>query len=89
MPIPLWDPVRLAEEISVLDLISKGRVWYAFGIGHRSEEYEHFGVNMTTRGRVADETWPCLADWCAVNLSSIGAAGFGSLRLAGRRTARR
>lgn len=55
VPIPLWDPVRLAEEISVLDLISRGRVSYAFGVGHRREEYDHFGVDMHTRGRVADE----------------------------------
>lgn len=55
VPIPLWDPVRLAEEICVLDLISKGRVSYVFGIGHRVEEYDHFGVDMATRGRVADE----------------------------------
>jgi alkanesulfonate monooxygenase SsuD/methylene tetrahydromethanopterin reductase-like flavin-dependent oxidoreductase (luciferase family) len=56
VPIPLWDPIRLAEEMSVLDLISKGRVWYAFGIGHRSEEYDHFGLDTATRGRVADES---------------------------------
>jgi alkanesulfonate monooxygenase SsuD/methylene tetrahydromethanopterin reductase-like flavin-dependent oxidoreductase (luciferase family) len=55
VPLPLWDPVRLAEEICVLDLISKGRVSYVFGIGHRTEEYVHFGVDMTTRGRVVDE----------------------------------
>lgn len=55
VPIPLWDPVRLAEEMTVLDLISGGRVSYAFGIGHRSQEYEHFGADMATRGRVADE----------------------------------
>ena len=55
VPIPLWDPVRLAEEMSVLDLISRGRVSYAFGVGHRSEEYDHFGIDMATRGRVADE----------------------------------
>ncbi|MGO8853963.1 LLM class flavin-dependent oxidoreductase [Mycobacterium sp.] len=55
VPIPLWDPVRLAEEMSVLDLISRGRVSYAFGVGHRREEYDHFGVDMATRGRVADE----------------------------------
>jgi alkanesulfonate monooxygenase SsuD/methylene tetrahydromethanopterin reductase-like flavin-dependent oxidoreductase (luciferase family) len=55
VPIPLWDPVRLAEEISVLDLISRGRVSYAFGVGHRHEEYEHFGLDMSTRGRAADE----------------------------------
>jgi alkanesulfonate monooxygenase SsuD/methylene tetrahydromethanopterin reductase-like flavin-dependent oxidoreductase (luciferase family) len=53
--VPLWDPVRLAEEMSVLDLISKGRVSYAFGVGHRSQEYHHFGIDMATRGRVADE----------------------------------
>jgi alkanesulfonate monooxygenase SsuD/methylene tetrahydromethanopterin reductase-like flavin-dependent oxidoreductase (luciferase family) len=55
VPLPLWDPVRLAEEMSVLDLISRGRVSYVFGLGHREEEYIHFGVEMASRGRVADE----------------------------------
>ena len=53
--LPFWDPVRLAEDMSVLDIISKGRVSYAFGIGHRPEEYEHFGIDMRLRGRLADE----------------------------------
>jgi alkanesulfonate monooxygenase SsuD/methylene tetrahydromethanopterin reductase-like flavin-dependent oxidoreductase (luciferase family) len=56
VPITFWDPVRLAEEISVLDIISRGRASYAFGIGHRAEEYEHFGVDMHKRGKVADES---------------------------------
>src|ERR1700722_3965621 len=60
VPIPLWDPVRLAEEMTVLDLISKGRGLYAFAVGDRSEEYEHFGVDMTTRGRAADEALAAL-----------------------------
>jgi alkanesulfonate monooxygenase SsuD/methylene tetrahydromethanopterin reductase-like flavin-dependent oxidoreductase (luciferase family) len=55
VPIPLWDAIRLAEEMTVLDLISRGRVSYVFGVGHRSEEYDHFGLDITTRGRVADE----------------------------------
>lgn len=55
VPIPLWDPVRLAEEIVVLDLVSNGRVSYAFGIGHRREEYDHFGADWEARGRLADE----------------------------------
>jgi alkanesulfonate monooxygenase SsuD/methylene tetrahydromethanopterin reductase-like flavin-dependent oxidoreductase (luciferase family) len=54
VPLPLWDPVRLAEEICVLDLISKGRVSYVLGIGHRVEEYDHFGVEIAHRGRTAD-----------------------------------
>ena len=56
VPITFWDPVRLAEEISVLDIISHGRVSYAFGIGHRTEEYAHFGVEMRRRGALADES---------------------------------
>jgi alkanesulfonate monooxygenase SsuD/methylene tetrahydromethanopterin reductase-like flavin-dependent oxidoreductase (luciferase family) len=56
VPITFWDPVRLAEEISVLDIISRGRVSYAFGIGHRTEEYEHFGVDVEGRGKRADES---------------------------------
>jgi alkanesulfonate monooxygenase SsuD/methylene tetrahydromethanopterin reductase-like flavin-dependent oxidoreductase (luciferase family) len=55
VPLPLWDPVRLAEEMSVLDLISRGRVSYVFGVGHREEEYLHFGVDMACRGKLADE----------------------------------
>lgn len=55
VPIPLWDPVRLTEEMAVLDLISRGRVSYVFGVGHRGEEYAHFGADMATRGRTADE----------------------------------
>ncbi len=53
--LPFWDPVRLAEDMSVLDIISNGRVSYAFGIGHRREEYEQFGVDMRRRGSLAGE----------------------------------
>src|SRR6204780_2169480 len=55
VPLPLWDPVRLAEEIIVLDLISGGRVSSAFGVGHREEEDTHFGIDMAARGTLADD----------------------------------
>ena len=53
--LPLYDVVRLAEDISVLDIISRGRVSYVFGVGHRAEEYEHFGVDIHQRGALADD----------------------------------
>jgi alkanesulfonate monooxygenase SsuD/methylene tetrahydromethanopterin reductase-like flavin-dependent oxidoreductase (luciferase family) len=53
--LPFYDPVRLAEEIAVLDLISKGRATYVFGLGYRPEEYQHFGLDLKARGRIADE----------------------------------
>src|SRR5262249_61088653 len=42
VPIPMWDVVRLAEEMSVLHLIRRGRVSYAFRGGHRSEACDPF-----------------------------------------------
>jgi alkanesulfonate monooxygenase SsuD/methylene tetrahydromethanopterin reductase-like flavin-dependent oxidoreductase (luciferase family) len=53
--VPLYDPVRLAEEMAVVDIISKGRVAYTLGLGYRPEEFEHFGKGFRDRGRIADE----------------------------------
>src|ERR1700749_3118786 len=53
--LPFSDPVRLAEEIAVLDILSKGRASYVFGLGYRPDEYEHFGLDLRARGRIADE----------------------------------
>jgi alkanesulfonate monooxygenase SsuD/methylene tetrahydromethanopterin reductase-like flavin-dependent oxidoreductase (luciferase family) len=53
--LPLYEPVRLAEDMVVLDIISGGRVSYILAIGYRPEEYEHHGVEFHTRGKRADE----------------------------------
>jgi alkanesulfonate monooxygenase SsuD/methylene tetrahydromethanopterin reductase-like flavin-dependent oxidoreductase (luciferase family) len=58
--LPFYDPVRLAEDIAVLDIISKGRTSYIFGIGYRPEEFEHFGVDRAARGKLADEKFDLL-----------------------------
>lgn len=52
--LPLYEPVRLAEDVAVLDIISKGRASYVFGMGYRPEEFEHFGLDRAARGRLAD-----------------------------------
>src|SRR6201986_801231 len=53
--LPFYEPVRLAEEIAVLDILSKGRASYVFGLGYWPEEFEHFGLDLRARGRMADE----------------------------------
>ena len=58
--LPLHQPIRLAEEMIVLDIISGGRVGYVAAIGYRPEEYELFGVDFARRGRLADELLPVL-----------------------------
>ncbi|MGV9239131.1 LLM class flavin-dependent oxidoreductase [Streptomyces nigra] len=52
---PLHDPLRLAEEIAVLDLIGEGRLVTVAGIGYRPEEYAMFDVEWKRRGRLQDE----------------------------------
>jgi alkanesulfonate monooxygenase SsuD/methylene tetrahydromethanopterin reductase-like flavin-dependent oxidoreductase (luciferase family) len=58
--LPFYEPVRLAEEMAVIDIISNGRVSYTLGLGYRPEEFEHFGKRVRDRGRIADENLPLL-----------------------------
>lgn len=53
--LPLYDPVRLAEEMIVIDHISRGRVSYVLGIGYRPAEYELYDLEFSKRGAIADE----------------------------------
>lgn len=53
--LPLYDPVRLTEEMLMLDHISRGRVSYVLGIGYRKAEYDLFGLDFTQRGKIAEE----------------------------------
>ncbi|MCH7790485.1 MAG: LLM class flavin-dependent oxidoreductase [Acidobacteria bacterium] len=50
----LYDPIKLAEDIAVLDIVSGGRVTYTIGLGYRPEEYAMFGVDLDGRGDLMD-----------------------------------
>jgi len=51
----MYDPVKLAEDMSVLDHLSRGRVSYTIGLGYRTREYEMFGIDPSNRGNLMDE----------------------------------
>ncbi len=53
--LPLYHPVRLAEEMVVIDILSQGRVSYVAAIGYRPEEYAMHGVDFHRRGAIAEE----------------------------------
>ena len=61
---PLYDPVKLAEDLAVLDLIGRGRVSVTLGMGYRREEYAMFGRPFEARGKLLDE-------WLEVLLSAF------------------
>ena len=54
--VTLYDPIRLAEDIAVIDLVSRGRFIFTAGMGYRPIEYHATGRTWSERGRLMDET---------------------------------
>jgi alkanesulfonate monooxygenase SsuD/methylene tetrahydromethanopterin reductase-like flavin-dependent oxidoreductase (luciferase family) len=53
--LPLYDPIRLAEDLAVLDLVSGGRVDIVIGAGYRPEELAMFGHDLADRVPLVEE----------------------------------
>ena len=53
---PLYDPIRLAEDLAVLDALSAGRVDVILGAGYVAGEFEMFGVDLAERAERLTET---------------------------------
>src|SRR4029078_6351841 len=53
--LAFYDPIRLAEDMAVLHIISNGRLSYTLGVGDRPEECELYGIDWKQRGAVVEE----------------------------------
>jgi alkanesulfonate monooxygenase SsuD/methylene tetrahydromethanopterin reductase-like flavin-dependent oxidoreductase (luciferase family)/AcrR family transcriptional regulator len=53
--LPLHDPVRLAEDIAVADLVSGGRLLVVLAAGYRPVEFAMLGRDYDARGRALAE----------------------------------
>ncbi len=71
--VTLYDPLRLAEDIAILDLASGGRTSYITGIGYRPIEYHAMGKSWADRGAAMDEAMEAmLAAWTGEPFSFRG-----------------
>jgi alkanesulfonate monooxygenase SsuD/methylene tetrahydromethanopterin reductase-like flavin-dependent oxidoreductase (luciferase family) len=57
---PLHDPVQLAEDLTVLDIISRGRVIPILSGGYREEEFLAVGKELSVRRQYMDDIGPFL-----------------------------
>lgn len=58
---PLHDPIKLAEDLSVLDIISGGRLIPIISAGYRAEEFNQLGKNIGDRKAYMDDIVPLLS----------------------------
>jgi len=62
--VTLYDPVRLAEDIAVIDILSKGRLNFIAGMGYREVEFHALDKPFKTRGAWMDHVLETLlAAW--------------------------
>ena len=47
--LPLHHPVHLAEDVTTLDIVSKGRIILGVGLGYQPADFQAFGVPMSER----------------------------------------
>jgi alkanesulfonate monooxygenase SsuD/methylene tetrahydromethanopterin reductase-like flavin-dependent oxidoreductase (luciferase family) len=53
--LPLHDPVKIAEQMAIVDLMSNGRLNVIFGAGYVKFEFDLFGASLHERSRSLDE----------------------------------
>jgi len=53
--LPFYHPIRLAQEVAMLDQLSRGRVEFGTGIGVHEHEFIRWGVDYYQRAAIAGE----------------------------------
>ena len=56
MLAPFHNPIRLAEDVAVIDQLSGGRFILGMGTGWREREFRSFGIDPRRRGLALEET---------------------------------
>ena len=53
--MPFHNPIRLAEDCAVVDILSNGRFVFGPAVGYRLEEFATFNVTRSERGSITEE----------------------------------
>jgi len=71
--LPLYNPVKVAEDAAVVDIISDGRLILGLGLGYRQEEFDAFEVSLKHRkGRMEEGIEILRKSWAEEEFSHRG-----------------
>lgn len=70
--LPMWHPLRLAEDFAMADILTRGRVIFGAGRGYHTREVETFGVPMLD----ADANRELFEEQCEVILKAFHEKAF-------------
>jgi len=71
--LPLHQPLRLANDFAMIDVLSNGRLDYGIGRGYNADEYASFGVSIEeSRGRFEEALEIIRRAWTAETFSYEG-----------------
>lgn len=62
MTLPVYNPVRIAENAGFIDILTEGRFVLGIGSGYRPYEFEGLGVDFDSRRDIQEEAIPILLD---------------------------
>ncbi|WGF89742.1 LLM class flavin-dependent oxidoreductase [Marinivivus vitaminiproducens] len=58
--LPLYHPMRVAQEVALLDIQSDGRARVGLGSGYQKHEFDRYGVSLDDRAEMTLEYWDVL-----------------------------
>lgn len=71
--LPLWDPMRVAEDVAVLDVLSAGRFTLGVGLGLVAHEFAQFGVDLASaRSRFEEQVEVLRLAWSDQPVNFVG-----------------
>ncbi|UNL86798.1 LLM class flavin-dependent oxidoreductase [Priestia koreensis] len=71
--LPLHNPIRVAEDFAMLDLLSGGRMRFAVGSGYLQHEFKGFGVEFSDRISMLNEGMDLILQlWTEEQVDFIG-----------------
>lgn len=71
--LPLHQPVTVAEEFATLDHLTNGRAVAGFAAGYRDNEFETYGIDKKSRGKILTEAIDLIGQlWSGESVSFAG-----------------